>query len=418
MFGKKKPEVLVVGAGPVGLFTALVLAQRGLQVQIVDKDWRTGAHSYALALHGASLRLFQELGLADRLLEQGYPVRSVGLYDETQRRAEVRIGDPAEALPGLVVMPQDVLERVLEEALLSRGVTVHWNHALAELKPQADCVSVTLDKLVKESLGYAVAHTEWVVANSQELQVPFVIGTDGHRSFVRRALEIEYPAVGPTQQFAVFEFQTDMDLQRELRVVLGEQHTNAVWPMPNGFCRWSFQLPEAFASQAQRQKDRVGVEIGGVQFPVLSEDHLRTLLAERAPWFHGRIGEINWRMVVRFERRLANRFGSQRVWLAGDAGHVTGPVGMHSMNVGFREAHDLAECVATALRGGQAAGQFQAFETARQTEWRQLLGLSGGLRAGGSTEPWIGQRADRVLGCLPASGLELAQLAGQLKLEL
>ena len=90
MFGKKKPEVLVVGAGPVGLMAGLLLAKHGIQVQIVDKQWRTGAHSYALALHAESLRLFEEIGLLDRMLQLGYPVHRVGLYDGLQRRAEVR----------------------------------------------------------------------------------------------------------------------------------------------------------------------------------------------------------------------------------------------------------------------------------------------------------------------------------------
>ena len=89
MFGRKKPEVLVVGAGPVGLFTALSLARRGVPVQIVDKEWRTAAHAYALALHAGSLRLLKDLGLLDAVLEQAYPVRSIGLYDGAERRAEL-----------------------------------------------------------------------------------------------------------------------------------------------------------------------------------------------------------------------------------------------------------------------------------------------------------------------------------------
>src|SRR5690606_8964144 len=81
MFGREKTDVLVVGAGPVGLFTALHLARHGVRVQIVDKEWRTGAHSYALALHAASLRLLDDLGLRARVLEHAYRVDTVAFYD-------------------------------------------------------------------------------------------------------------------------------------------------------------------------------------------------------------------------------------------------------------------------------------------------------------------------------------------------
>ena len=70
MFGRANPEVLVVGAGPVGLFAALALAKQGIQVAIVDREWRPGAHSYALALHPHSLSLLQELGIQESVLER------------------------------------------------------------------------------------------------------------------------------------------------------------------------------------------------------------------------------------------------------------------------------------------------------------------------------------------------------------
>ena len=76
------------------------------------------------------------------------------------------------------------------------------------------------------------------------------------------------------------------------------------------------------------------------------------MIAERATWFRGRIDQINWRIMVRFERRLAKSFGQNRVWLAGDAGHLTGPAGMHSMNVGLREALDLAAILDGVLHKG------------------------------------------------------------------
>ena len=76
---KSSTEALVVGAGPVGLFAALKLAREGIEVEIIDSQWRSAARSYALALHASTLELLDGFGLSDSLLEAGRKVASVGL---------------------------------------------------------------------------------------------------------------------------------------------------------------------------------------------------------------------------------------------------------------------------------------------------------------------------------------------------
>ena len=76
MFQRQVPQVLVIGAGPVGLFTALLLAERGLKVQIIDEQWRSATRSYGLALHPSSLRLF---GLMVIHLIGGFPGIQLGI---------------------------------------------------------------------------------------------------------------------------------------------------------------------------------------------------------------------------------------------------------------------------------------------------------------------------------------------------
>ena len=117
--------------------------------------------------------------------------------------------------------------------------------------------------------------------------------------------------------------------------------------------------------------------------------------------------------MVPFEHRLANRFGCDRVWLAGDAGHTTGPAGMQSMNVGLSEAKQLADIMTGILRHGQEDGLLEQYNGERLAQWRQLLGLEGGLRPGPDTDPWIAQHFDQLLPCLPASGYDLQRLAQQ-----
>lgn len=418
MFGKKKADVLVIGAGPVGLFSALALAKQGVRVVIADKEWRTGAHSYALALHPAAVALLEELEVAQEVLDRSCPVRTVGLYDGVQRRAELTVCCEDGSTSPVVVMRQDVLERTLEEALQRAGVKVLWNHSVSRLVPGQQHVVATLDKLVKDSVGYGVARTEWMVAKTFDMEVPFVLGADGHHSFARRALDIEFTEAGPVQHFAVFECQVSEEAGHEMKLNLGEATTDVLWPLPGNRCRWSFQLRDFAVPQSTRTKSRLPVEIGGSRFPVLDEERLQRFLGERAPWFGQDIENIDWRIVVRFEQRLAARFGRDRIWLAGDAGHLTGPAGMQSMNVGLREGKELTEIMAAALDGSDPRERFEQYDRHRQVEWRQLLGLAGPLAADSQTDPWIQQLSSRLLPCLPGSGADLAALTAQIGLTL
>ena len=425
----RSPEVLIVGAGPVGLFGALSLAKQGIGVQIVDTGVWAATHSYALALHPQTLHLLHEFGLMQDVLESAYPVRRVAFYDGQNQRAQIEVGDGNSCL---AVLRQDVLETLLEKSLHDLGVEVDWRHEVSSLEGYPDHVAATIERYEQESRGYVVAHTEWVVAASKDAQFPLVIGADGYKSRVRRAAKIDFPEVGPPQYFAVFEFQSNFDLQNEMRVVFKDDTTNVLWPLPNGYCRWSFQMPDYTDPDVERMKEFYR-QSGMGHFPskrpkdrrmtretevpkVLDAAHLRVFIAERAPWFVGSVDDLTWRTVVRFEKRLAGTFGQGRMWLAGDAAHLTGPVGVQSMNIGLSEVHDLAARVARLLRSQGSLESLESYSSRWLTEWRTLQCLGGGLKPQADTDPWVKEHADRLLSCLPAHGVELGKLAGQLKL--
>jgi len=417
MFGRHKPEVLVVGAGPVGLATALALARSGIAVRVVDAAWRPAGQSYALALHPASLALLDGMGLAGRVLDRAVHVRRIGFFDRDGRRVSLPLHGLNQDFSFVAVLPQARLERLLEEALRESGVEVQWSHRAAGFEQDGEQVRVRLDRLVKESVGYSVAHTEWVVAGSKHLEVPFVVGADGHRSLVRRALGIDFPEVGEPQHFGLYEFKTDADLEGELRVVFNETDTDVLWPLPDGWCRWSFELPGSEIPEEAREKSRLAVTIGTDRYPVLEPGRLGELLAARAPWFEGSIDEIRWRMAVRFERRLATAFGRGRVWLAGDAAHLHHPAGNQSMNVGLREGCELAAILAGVLRRGEPLDRLERFDAERAVEWRRLFQLGGGLTPAASADPWLAGHASRLLSSIPVSGSDLDALVERLGFE-
>jgi 2-polyprenyl-6-methoxyphenol hydroxylase-like FAD-dependent oxidoreductase len=414
--GPHQTDVLVVGAGPTGLVAALSLAEAGLSVEVIDEEWRPAGHSYALALHPRSIGVLAQLGIAQEAIAQGQKLESLTVLAGDEKRGTLRCAVLDERFPFLLALPQSALEALLAERLAKKGIKVRWSHRLAGLEPRGDTVTASVQRLEKESGGYAVARTEWSVAESVGFRAGFVIGADGHRSLVRRALETSFDEAGPSQAFAIFEC-TAPGASDEMRLVVDQASVNALWPLPGGRARWSLELTAPEVSAADRFKSRLTTMLGEHFFPHLDEAHTRELLRERAPWFEKGAMDIGWSIEVRFERRLAESFGRGRVWLAGDAAHLTGPAGMQSMNAGLAEAHDLAARVKR-IRGGQAGlDLLEAYGRERLADWAFLLGRKGGLRPGAAASEFVAQNAARLLPCLPATGSDLPPLAAQLGLE-
>jgi len=416
--GLLRTDVLVVGAGPTGLLAALQLAQRGARVVLIEEEWRSAGHSYALALHARSLDRLGEVALAQAAVDAGNRLASMRLFDNAEPRAWLDLAVPGKRFPFVLALPQSALEQLLARRLEELGVKVRWSHRLAGLEARGDAVIATVQQLEKQSGGYAVAHTEWVVADELEVEASFVVGADGHRSLTRRALGVAFPEVGPSQTFAVLECAASGSPAEELRLVLDGGRVSALWPLPGARARWSLELEAPEVSAAERYKSRLSTRLGERFFHHLPDAATSALLRHRAPWFPAEPADVGWSIEVRFERRLAEAFGRGRVWLAGDSAHLTGPAGMQSMNAGLDEASDLALRIDRVRRGEGSLELLEQYGRERASSWRVLLGLDGELRAGPSAAPLVAQSASRLLSCLPATDGELGLLAGRIGLEL
>jgi len=412
----KKYDVLVAGAGPVGLTTALALRHRGLSPLVVEEKPRGATHSYALALHPRVLHLFAEIGVLQPIIDRALLVRRVSLYAGDARIATQTVAAGDDAHPYVAVIGQDVLEAILVEALEARGVEVRWNHRLARFEQDAEQVFATVAELEERIFGYAAARFDWDVKDEYPVQAAFLVGADGHRSLVRRQLEIGFPEVGPAEHFAVFEFETTKEIEHEMAIVLHDEGLGVLWPLPEGRARWSYRVDPERCPQANREKDHEPVQlVGSGAFPALDPAFLEHLLKTRAPWFPPAIGHLYWRMLVRFERRLAERFGTGRIWLAGDAAHITAPGGIQGMNIGLVEAVDLAGAMLGDLESGRVDKVLGYGERARSV-WTQLFALTEAVEAEASAPAAIAAHRQAIVLSLPASGNDLTDLAGRLGL--
>lgn len=397
MFRHRDPEVLVVGAGPVGLVAALFLQHYGVRVQIVDMRQQTTQLSYALAIHPHTLAMLDEIGLSEALIGAGHKLTKVAYYEGRERRAEIDYSALASRHPYLLVIRQSLLESIAEKTLRRRNVKVRWGHELRALTADSEGLAAEVATLDQVETGYAVGRREWMVARSETIRPAYVIGADGHDSAVRRLSGIEMVEYGATQMFSVYETEAEGQLPADVRVMIDPDLTSVYWPLEEGRCRWGFQIRDAAEHTA-------------------SMDRLDELIAVRAPWCTARPTQIYWSTVGVFEHRLVRRFGTGGVWLAGDAAHQAAPVGVHSMNSGLVEARELAARISQIQRAAGAPLLLQEFANHTHQAWRWLLGANGAVSALPGADSWVRQSGAKILPCIPASGDDLEPLLRQIGL--
>ncbi|MGQ0723404.1 MAG: FAD-dependent oxidoreductase, partial [Candidatus Eiseniibacteriota bacterium] len=267
MVPKHETDVVVAGAGPVGMVCALDLVRRGLSVEILDEERRPASHSYALALHSRSIELLQDLGVRVSGHPHALPIESLAFYEGAERQASLDFSALQGQRPGVLVLRQSHLERALEEELARHGVKVRWNHRVSGFVERPDRVEIEVQRLDSLSTGYAVARSEREVTHLEHRTAAFLVGADGQESLVRRTLGIPLRMAGPALRFAVFEFQSGVDPGREVRVVLDDTTTSVQWPLKDARCRWSFQL-DAPDVEGGHHKSRAAAPVGKDYFPV------------------------------------------------------------------------------------------------------------------------------------------------------
>lgn len=396
MFHQPDPEVLVVGAGPVGLVAALLLKQFGVNVEIIDTHERTTQHSYALAIHPRTLRILDEVGLSAGLVAAGRKLTKVAYYEGPERRAEIDYSVLSTPHPYLLIVRQSLLERAVEQALHAAKLKVLWGHRLQSLALDGP-IRAEVAKLDQVATGYPMARTEQLVVRTDTLRPAYVIGADGYDSAVRRMAGIEMADHGCGQMFSVYEIEATGELPAEVRVILDPDVTSVYWPLEEGRCRWGFQIPDASTHEP-------------------SMERLAQFIAARAPWFSARSTRIYWSTLAVFEWRLAQTLGRDGVWLAGDAAHQAAPVGVHSLNSGLIEARELSARISQIKRSTGSPSLPQECAAATYDQWQRLLGAGRAVRALPGATPWVRAAAARIVTCIPASGEDLEPLLAQIGL--
>ncbi|MEX0958649.1 MAG: NAD(P)/FAD-dependent oxidoreductase [Burkholderiales bacterium] len=311
----ERHDVIVAGAGPVGLSLALGLARAGTDVLVLEKEAVTAEHSRAPAIWPGTQEILAQLGVIERFLEQGIVLRRIEVHDADRGRVLVRI--PIEELRDetlyahLLILPQAQTERLLLQALHEQArARVLFAAEAAGFAQDASKVEVRYRCNGREELA----------------QARFVVGCDGAHSRVREFLGAAFEGM----TYSVKAALADVDVE-------GDNDE----PFP----RLTTRPDLVIAIRIDRQRWRLIL-------PIASESghSLDTRVAEamRALFPSRRYRQV-WQSEFRLHNRLSSRFAQGRIVLAGDAAHLNSPVGGQGMNAGIRDAAELTRALHAAL---------------------------------------------------------------------
>jgi 3-(3-hydroxy-phenyl)propionate hydroxylase len=336
----QRHPVVVVGAGPVGLATAIDLAQQGQPVLLLDEDNTVSVGSRGLCHAKRTLEVLDRLGCGDAVVAKGVQWNVGRTFHRDDEVFSFKlVSEPGHRRPGMVNLQQYYLEQFLvERAQQLPLLDLRWQHKLAAVEVQDDGVLVTVD----------------TVDGSYRLQADWLVAADGAKSPTRRMLGLDMEGQVFKDRFLIADVVMKKPLFEEGKAerwfwfdppfhpgqsVLLHREADNVW-------RIDFQLGWDADPEAEKQPDRVIPRIQAMLWP-------------------GREFELEWVSVYTFQCRRMQRFKHSRVLFVGDAAHQVSPFGARGGNSGIQDADNLAWKLKGVIDGVAPAALLDSYDFER-----------------------------------------------------
>ncbi len=342
---KLDTDVLIVGAGPTGLALATLLTRSGIDSVIVDKLTEPQATSRAAVIHAHTLEVLEQLGVSGRLADKGLKLARSSIRDRDRVLMRLRFDTLVTKYAYLLMLPQDMTERVLAEALVEAGGTVRRGCTAEALVETPEGVRAT----VVSGIG------------RQTIRARYVVGADGMHSLVRQAARIGFVGDSYEESFVLADVQMTWGHGRdEVLLFFSPSGLLLVAPLPTGGHRIVATL-----DNAPEHPGAADVQI---------------LLDTRGPRRGvAKVSQEHWSSRFRVHHRLADRFHRGRFLLIGDAAHVHSPAGGQGMNTGLVDACVLGRLLTDVISGRRDDSHLDRYQALRQPAAKQVLQLAGRL---------------------------------------
>jgi 2-polyprenyl-6-methoxyphenol hydroxylase-like FAD-dependent oxidoreductase len=329
------PQVLVVGAGPTGLLLAAELERREVPCLLVDALDAPRGWDRATVVHARSLEIFEALGLVDRFLAEGVRTYGARFFSAGELLGRLDLTLAGSRYGFDVGLSEEVTETILTGFLEAHGGRVTRSTRLVEMAAGEDAVAATLER----------------DGERRTVTVPWIVGCDGVHSAVREAAGIAFPGTDIEDPWAVFDATVE-GWRDEYDLVSAhlDRPTVILTPLPGR--RWRVYLRPTSATS-----DLVA-EAGAV-------------IRRHAPG--ATFADVESPARFRCHSRIAARFRSGRVLLAGDAAHACTPSEGHGMNTGLQDAFNLGWKLALVCRGEAGPGLLDTYDPERRLAAEQVV---------------------------------------------
>jgi 2-polyprenyl-6-methoxyphenol hydroxylase-like FAD-dependent oxidoreductase len=353
-------DVLVVGAGPVGLTLAGDLARRGVDVRIIDTLAAPTTESRAIVLHSRTLDHLEAHGVLPQIFERGIVSTAMEFHSGGESIATVSFESIDAVYRHSVSLLQTDTEAVLAARLADLGVAVERSTTFEGYETAADHVACT------------VAGTD---GSSRTIRARYLAGTDGARSTVRHAIGQRLEGDFEGEDFLLADVDGDHDYERShFHTFLSPGDTTAlIFPLPGDRIRMMAQLPPGTDPEravtvewAQQALDDRGVAL--------------------------RIRAAHWLARFQLKHGQVPKYRSGRVFLAGDAAHIHSPAGGLGMNTGIQDAMNLGWKLATALAGSGDEALLDSYQAERHPVAAEVIAFSTRISTLGTIKNPVAQR--------------------------
>ena len=340
-------DVAVVGAGPVGLLLAALVARQGHSVVLYEHKSTSAPGSNAIGVTPPSLELFSRLGLAENLLAQGTPLKEVLVFGKKRKLlGTASFSALPEPFPFILSVPQPATEKLLEEYVSTQSkVKILRSHRLVSFQRDPDKVILQFE-------------------GGKTGEARFVVGCDGARSTVRDLLGVSrrtrwYPA-----SFLMADYPDETGWNTA-RLFFTPEGAVESFPHAPGLRRWIVQTATTVEEPGNLLEELVLRRAGYALDP----------------------GRKGWQSPFGVHRWVAPRYDFGRVFLAGDSAHQMSPIGGQGMNTGFADAEFLACLLSASLAGALSESEFDTL-SGEYTRVRKRAAKVAASRA--ALSMWLG----------------------------